>query len=334
MCGALGVGCAFPDYVADLDATTGDDSASGDSAIGVDTCTSPCGCGHTSDASVDGHDAAADAHPDVFADAIDFDASTDASSDAPTDTSDAIVAVDGSIGESCGPCGTGKKLCVGTTLACSVDDDRKTVVDSTYPMTNVTRTFDRQYVLAIGYPLHKPSSTPYSVQLTFGRQGYLCPSSTTPTNPDPACDRCTFNSVTGIYTCTVSKPIDGQLTVRVLRGQPTDAAPTELARVNVPATSIPIGGGLGAAATTIVFPIAPSAPPLPLGTSIYVELSTDSSAWSFDLAGDRPRTDPAPADVTMWTRSLYPPGTWTVETTGLLTKAILPAYAIDVRGCF
>jgi hypothetical protein len=349
------LGCSFPSYVADLeDGTVNGDSTigGGDSAgvDGADACASPCGCA-PADTGVDAHgvDATTDTHAgDVSADVIASDAKSDAPADAPSDAptfdagvdvgvdagSDAVVAVDGSIGESCGPCGTGKKICVGTTLACSTPDDRKTLNDSSYPHTTVTRDLTRRDELAIGYPIHK-SGTPYSLQLTLSRTTYVCAISTTPTNPDPACDKCVLDPITGLYTCKVTKPVDGNLTVKLMKGQPTDPAPAELSKVVVPATSIALGSGLGATATTFVFPIDASVAPLAASTTIYVDLTTDSSAWAFVLAGDRPRTTPAPPDVVMWSRTIYPPAaTWTVETSGLLTKSVLPDYEIDLRGCF
>jgi hypothetical protein len=356
VCGGCALGCSFPEFVADLDGGIVDDSTVGGDSAGVDTadaCTSPCGCVEAPvDASVDGTtdahaDAIADTHPDVTpGDGVVVDSKSDAPFfDAPTFDSgsdsgvvdagsDAVVPVDGSIGESCAPCGTGKKICVGTTLACSVADDRKTLDDSSYPHTNVTRDLTRRDELAIGYPIHK-TATPYSLQLTLSRATYVCPTSTTSTNPDPACDKCTLDPLTGIYTCKVTKPVDGNFTVRLLTGQPTDPAPKEIAKVVVPSTSIALGSGLGATPTTFLFSIPDGTAPLAASTAIYVDLSTDSSAWSFILAGDRPRTTPAPADVVMWSRTIYPPAaTWTVETSGLLTKALLPDYEIDIRGCF
>lgn len=295
----LSCGCSFPDYVADLDASVQvDDSATTSDVASGDTCRSPCGCG------------------------------------APID---AAVVVDGSPGQSCGPCKTGKLACVGPSLTCSVSDDRSTVADSGYAgsgMGSFFRQMRHTEAIAIGFPLHRVA-LPYSLQLTLNRTPYVCPSSTTPTNPDPACDKCTFDSVASVYNCTVSKPIDGQLVIRAMHGQPTDAAPTTIGSVTVPTVSIPSGFG-ATTPTTLVFPIDPSTTPLPVSTSVYLEITTDSTAWTIVLDADRTKRAAPPSDLTLWSRTTTPASPWTVEVTagGGTLSAIVPLFTFNVRGCF
>lgn len=330
VCAAI-AGCSFPDYAIASDAGETDSTTVVDDGTDTspeETCPSN-GCGGCleRDASPAGTACGPCKTGKIVCATSDAGADTSEPLDAASDaTSEAGPSDVGAADVGSSDTGAVDAASPSSGLVCSVVDDRTVVADSSYTTMSATRVLDHKAELAIAYPLHR-LSVPSSLQLNLARSNLVCPTTASLPNPDPACTNCSFTGT--VYICSVPSPKTGILSIRLMHGAPTDAAPKELAHVAVDPASISTTFG----PVTFDMPLPIDTPPLPVSASIYFELSTDSTKYQFTLQGDRSKSSSPPPDVEIYTRTLVPTmGTWTLEPPSLIR--VFPDYVVDVKGCF
>lgn len=230
------------------------------------------------------------------------------------------VAADPPPGTKCGMCMTSKTSCttIGTTV-CAMLDDRTIYDDLRYETKDVkVYAVDRTNELIIAYATGRTISD-FDASLYLERLPYACAHVAALPHPDPACTDCKAAS-SGGFDCTVPTPSGGKLTLTFYEG----VAPTSL---------VPIGTGSVAATTlattgfqSITFDkeITTHTP----GAPVAIGITTDSSAYAFQVYGGAATGFPAPpAKMTSWHRTKLPMGAWAQDATNI------PALVVRGKAC-
>lgn len=210
-------------------------------------------------------------------------------------------------GGACGVCGTSKQECsaLGTT-ACAVPDDRVTYDDAKFEAKDEKIfTVNRTNEMVIAFNSVRTMAY-FDMSAVVRRVPYVCAATATLPHPDSACSDCRAASGGG-FDCTVPSPAGGLLTYTLYSGSPPSLAP--IASASVTATSIADSKAEWITATLLTATM--SKPP---GTQLAIGITTDSSAYAFEIYGGGASAFPkAEATTTWWHRTFKPLGSWIEE---------------------
>jgi hypothetical protein len=180
------------------------------------------------------------------------------------------------IGTVCGLCSKSSYVCSSTGVTtCSKLDDRQAVsfgpLDTTVGAVDVLTPR-----VAYGLELIAPKTAAIAtVRIAIARTPYDCADTTTVPHSDPACTSCKYSLSLGGYTCSVASPVTGTLTARVYVGAPGSLG------ASVAGTLVANDVTLSAPGMAWVDVKLASALNVNAGDKLYVELTSDSTAYKF-----------------------------------------------------
>lgn len=289
---ALLAGCGYPEYryVDEDGGFIGEDTAvDPDSSSTTDTdipgCPKPNGCGGCDDQGVKG----ARCEPCGQWTCDGMKVTCTAASPTP--------------GGACGTCGTSKLQCTADGKSeCILADDRITYDDSNFKIRDeLLATLNRTNEVLITFKSIR-SMAYVDLSSVMKRIPYVCAHITALPHPDTACSDCKAAAAGG-FDCTVPSPSGGFITMTLYTGEPPALVP--LAMASGPATTV-----LDMKAEWVTIALGTPVSARPVGTQLSIGITTDSTAFAFELYGGKGAVPPPPSDTKWWQRSLKPSGSW------------------------
>lgn len=288
---ALLLGCGYPEYKYTDDPTVPGADADPDSTSttdsGIPGCPRPNGCGGCEDQGVKG--ARCEPCGQWTCDG----------------TKVVCTPASPAPGGSCGICMTSKLECTATgTTACVLADDRITHEDANFKSKDDRVTVvDRTKEALISFKSVRTMAY-VDISTVMKRIPYVCAKTTALPHPDSACSNCMPAVTGGGFDCTVPSPAGGFITMTLYAGMPPSLVP--LAMASGPATTV-----FDSKTEWVTIDLDSPVSPRPVGTQLSVGITTDSTAFAFEIyGGGTAAFPPAATDTKWWSRLLKPMGPW------------------------